>query len=180
MRKLFAFVASVACAFSAMATNYQGELTVTVNDETAVQGTEITVTKADGLYDLSIKNFKLVSGETVLPVGNIELKGCQGTDAYGITTIKFNSNVTVAPGDDPNVASEDWLGPMLGEVPIEMTAKLNDQVLSVNIDINLTLLQQIIQVGFVGNTPAPLEGDLTKDGVVNVSDVTALVNKVLE
>ena len=137
MRKIFAFVASVACAFSAMATNYQGELTVTVNDETAVQGTEITVTNADGLYDLSIKNFKLVSGELVLPVGNIELKGCQGTDAYGVTTIKFNNSVTIAPGDDPNVATEDWMGPMLGEVPIEMTAKLNDQVLSVNIDICL-------------------------------------------
>ena len=173
MRKFFAFVASVACVFSAMATNYQGELTVTVNDETAVQGTEITVTNTDGLYDLSIKNFKLVSGELVLPVGNIELKGCQGTDAYGITTIKFNNSVTIAPGDDPNVATDDWM-------PIEMTAKLNDQVLSVNIDINLALLEQIIKVSFVGNTPASLEGDLTKDGVVNVSDVTTLVNKVLE
>ena len=69
MRKFFAFVASVACAFSAMATNYQGELTVTVNDETAVQGTEITVTNADGLYDLSIKNFKTRVGRTRSPGG---------------------------------------------------------------------------------------------------------------
>ena len=180
MKKILAFFVAAACAVSAMATNYEGELTVAINEETTAMGTNITVDKTDAGYDLSIKNFKLVAGDQVLPVGNIELKGCQGTDAYGITTIKFNSSVTIAPGDDPNVATEDWMGPMLGEVPIEMTAKLNDQVLSVNIDINLALLEQIIKVSFVGNTPASLEGDLTKDGVVNVSDVTTLVNKVLE
>ena len=180
MKKILAFFVAAACAMSAMATNYEGELTVAINEETTAMGTNITVDKTGAGYDLSIKNFKLVAGDQVLPVGNIELKGCEGTDAYGITTIKFNNSVTIAPGDDPNVATEDWMGPMLGEVPIEMTAKLNDQVLSVNIDINLALLEQIIKVSFVGNTPAPLEGDLTKDGVVNVSDVTTLVNKVLK
>lgn len=180
MKKILAFFVAAACAVSAMATNYEGELTVAINEETTAMGTNITVDKTDAGYDLSIKNFKLVAGDQVLPVGNIELKGCQGTDAYGITTIKFNNSVTIAPGDDPNVATEDWMGPMLEEVPIEMTAKLNDQVLSVNIDINLALLDQIIKVSFVGNTPASLEGDLTKDGVINVSDVTALVNKLLE
>ena len=180
MRKLFAFVATVACAFSAMATNYQGELTVTVNDETAVQGTEITVTNADSLYDLSIKNFKLVSGELVLPVGNIELKGCQGTDAYGITTIKFNKKVTITAGDDPTIDADSWMGPMLGEVPIVMTAKLNDTVLSVNIDIDMQVLEQVIKVGFVGNAPAPAKGDINEDGLLNVGDVSALINMLLK
>lgn len=180
MRKFFAFVASVACAFSAMATNYQGELTVTVNDETAVQGTEITVTNADGLYDLSIKNFKLVAGDQVLPVGNIELKGCQGTDAYGITTIKFNKKVTITAGDDPTIDADSWMGPMLGEVPIVMTAKLNDTVLSVNIDIDMQVLEQVIKVGFVGNAPAPAKGDINEDGLLNVGDVSALINMLLK
>ena len=180
MRKFFAFVASVACAFSAMATNYQGELTVTVNDETAVQGTEITVTNADGLYDLSIKNFKLVAGDQVLPVGNIELKGCEGTDAYGITTIKFNKKVTITAGDDPAIDADSWMGPMLGEVPIVMTAKLNDTVLSVNIDIDMQVLEQVIKVGFVGNAPAPAKGDINEDGLLNVGDVSALINMLLK
>ena len=180
MRKFFAFVASVACAFSAMATNYQGELTVTVNDETAVQGTEITVTNADRLYDLSIKNFKLVAGDQVLPVGNIELKGCEGTDAYGITTIKFNKKVTITAGDDPTIDADSWMGPMLGEVPIVMTAKLNDTVLSVNIDIDMQVLEQVIKVGFVGNAPAPAKGDINEDGLLNVGDVSALINMLLK
>lgn len=180
MRKFFAFVASVACAFSAMATNYQGELTVTVNDETAVQGTEITVTNADGLYDLSIKNFKLVAGDQVLPVGNIELKGCEGTDAYGITTIKFNKKVTITAGDDPTIDADSWMGPMLGEVPIVMTAKLNDTVLSVNIDIDMQVLEQVIKVGFVGNAPVPAKGDINEDGLLNVGDVSALINMLLK
>ena len=180
MKKILAFFVAAACAVSAMATNYEGELFVAINGDTTAMGTNITVDKTDAGYDLSIKNFKLVAGDQVLPVGNIELKGCEGTDAYGITTIKFNKKVTITAGDDPTIDADSWMGPMLGEVPIVMTAKLNDTVLSVNIDINLTLLEQIIKVGFVGNTPASLEGDLTKDGVVNVSDVTTLVNKVLE
>lgn len=180
MKKIFAFVVAAACALSAFATEYQGELTVTVNKEANVMGSNITIEKNDSLYDLSIKNFKLTAGGESLPVGNIELKGCKGTDAFGITTIKYNANVTITAGDDPAYDTTDWLGPMLGEVPIVMTAKLNDTVLSVNIDIDMAALQQVINVGFVGSVPAGIKGDLNADGVVNVGDVTTLVNQMLE
>ena len=180
MKKIVAFFVATACAFASWATDYQGELTVTVDGDAASMGTNITVDKTADGYDLSIKNFKLSAGDVSLPVGNIELKGCQGTDAYGITTIKFNDNVLIVPGDDPTVAPEEWMGPMLGPVPIVMTTKLNDQVLSVNIDIDLQLLQQVINVGFVGNAPAQPSADINGDGVVNVSDVSALINIILE
>ncbi len=180
MKEILAFFVAAVCALSAMATNYDGELTVTVNGEAAVMGTNITVDKTNTGYDLSIKNFKLTSGDVTLPVGNIELKDCEGTDAYGITTIRYDKSVTITAGDDPNVGASEWMGPMLGEVPIKMTAKFNDQVLSVNIDINLELLKQVINVGFVGNAPQPAKGDINADGAVNASDVTALINQVLE
>lgn len=180
MKKILAFFVAAACAVSAMATNYEGELVVAINGDTTAMGTNITVDKTDAGYDLSIKNFKLVSGESVMPVGNIELKGCEGTDAYGITTIKFNKNVTISAGDDPTVESTGWMGPLLGEVPIAMTAKLNDTVLSVNIDIDMQVLQQVIKVGFVGNAPAPAKGDINEDGLLNVGDVSALINMLLK
>lgn len=180
MKKIFAFVAAAACALSAFATDYQGELTVTVNDVANVMGSNITIEKNDSLYDLSIKNFKLIADGESLPVGNIELKGCKGKDAFGITTIEYNKNVTITAGDDPAYSSSDWLGPMLGEVPIDMTAKLNDNVLCVSIDIDMKALQQVIEVDFVGSVPAGLKGDLNADGVVNVGDVTTLVNQMLQ
>lgn len=182
MKKILAFFVAAACAVSAMATNYEGELVVAINGDTTAMGTNITVDKTDAGYDLSIKNFKLVSGESVLPVGNIELKGCEGTDAYGITTIKFNKKVTISAGDDPTIDADSWMGPMLGEVPIVMTAKLNDTVLSVNIDIDIDMqvLQQVIKVGFVGNAPAPAKGDINEDGLLNVGDVSALINMLLK
>ena len=180
MKKILAFFVAAACAVSAMATNYVGELTVAINEENTAMGTNITVDKTDAGYDLSIKNFKLVAGDQVLPVGNIELKGCEGTDAYGITTIKFNKKVTITAGDDPTIDADSWMGPMLGEVPIVMTAKLNDTVLSVNIDIDMQVLEQVIKVGFVGNAPAPAKGDINEDGLLNVGDVSALINMLLK
>lgn len=180
MKKILAFFVAAVCAVSAMATNYDGELVVTINGDTTAMGTNITVDKTDAGYDLSIKNFKLVAGESVLPVGNIVLTGCEGTDAYGITTIKFNKKVTISAGDDPTIDADSWMGPMLGEVPIVMTAKLNDTVLSVNIDINMQVLEQVIKVGFVGNAPAPAKGDINEDGLLNVGDVSALINMLLK
>ncbi len=180
MKKILAFFVAAVCAVSAMATNYEGELVVAINEETTAMGTNITVDKTDAGYDLSIKNFKLVAGDQVLPVGNIELKGCEGTDAYGITTIKFNKKVTITAGDDPTIDADSWMGPMLGEVPIVMTAKLNDTVLSVNIDIDMQVLEQVIKVGFVGNAPAPAKGDINEDGLLNVGDVSALINMLLK
>lgn len=180
MKKILAFFVAAACAVSAMATNYEGELVVAINGDTTAMGTNITVDKTGAGYDLSIKNFKLVAGDQVLPVGNIELKGCEGTDAYGITTIKFNKKVTISAGDDPTIDADSWMGPMLGEVPIVMTAKLNDSVLSVNIDIDMQVLEQVIKVGFVGNAPAPAKGDINEDGLLNVGDVSALINMLLK
>ena len=39
MKKILAFFVAAACAVSAMATNYEGELTVAINEETTAMGT---------------------------------------------------------------------------------------------------------------------------------------------
>lgn len=181
MKKILAFFAAAVCAMAAMATNYDGQLTVTVNGDGSMMAANITVEKTAAGYDLYVKNFKLKAGDATMPVGTIELKGCEGSEAYGITTINYNKSVAIVAGDDPTVAQGDWIGPILGEVPIVMTAKLNDQVLSVNIDIDMkSTLGQVINVGFVGNAPLPAKGDINADGAVNATDVTSLINMVLE
>ena len=52
MKKILAFFVAAACAVSAMATNYEGELTVAINEETTAMGTNITVDKTGAGYDL--------------------------------------------------------------------------------------------------------------------------------
>ena len=46
MKKILAFFVAAACAVSAMAPNYEGELTVAINEQTTAMGTNITGEKA--------------------------------------------------------------------------------------------------------------------------------------
>ena len=73
-----------------------------------------------------------------------------------------------------------WLGPMLGAVPINLTANFVDDALDVNIGINMAALQQTIQVHFFGAAPTAARGDLNGDGAINTTDISTLVQMVLD
>ena len=110
-----------------------------------------------------------------MPVGNIEVTGVEGVDENGYTTILFNGPINITPGDDSAYGQSDWIGPMLGEVPIDLAARFIDTALSANIDINLAIMGQVISVNLFGVAPA-LEGDVNHDGEVNVSDVNRVID----
>lgn len=171
-------------SFGAMATDYKGQLAVTINEDEVMMESSITVEKVgEQTYDLVLKNFVMELAGTQMPVGNIELRNIEGTTAYGYTTLKVDQEVNITDGDLEGVAM--WMGPMLGPVPIKMTAKLNEQVLSVNIDIDLmSLLEQVIKVNFIGTDPEAagttgMKGDLNDDQIVDISDVNGVINLML-
>ena len=110
----------------------------------------------------------------MIGVGNIELNGLEAVEAYGIKTITVEQDIMITEGNDPEI--DQWIGPVISPIPLKLTARFNNQVLSVDIDINMVTLNQIIKVTFVGNTKP---GDVNSDGAVNVSDVTTLVNMIL-
>ena len=87
--------------------------------------------------------------------------------------------ITITDGDDPNYGEGEWLGPLLGEVPLDMTARFTDNALSANIDIELAALNQIIGVELFGVVPV-LEGDVNKDNEVNILDVDSIIKIILE
>ena len=68
---------------------------------------------------------------------------------------------------------------MLGEVPVDLTARFIDTALSANIDIALG--DMIIEVSVFGVAPAPetLKGDVNEDGNVNISDVNSVIGIIL-
>ncbi len=162
---------------AAWATNYTGQLNVTVNGNLTQMGTTIALDQNGDKYNFSLKNFKLVNGEQVIGVGNIELNDLEAAEAYGIKTITVEKDIMITEGDDPTI--DQWIGPVISPIPLKLVAKFNDQVLSVDIDINMVTLGQIIKVNFVGNTPSTPSGDVNGDGKINVSDVSALINIIL-
>lgn len=161
MKKLFTLVAAVACALAMTAAQYTGQLTVLVNGEGGQQEAQIMLEQnEDGTYTFSLKNFALKFGDNAVGVGNIILPNQEGFASYGYTNIMYVDNVNITPGDDPNI--ETWIGPDLGPVPLNLFGTFNDQVLSVNITIALTILPQNINVYFTGINPEAIGGDTSE------------------
>lgn len=130
-------------------TDYSDNLVVVINGEnTLPQETTINVSKmSDGSYTLSLNDFMLVAGEDMLPVGNIVLEGLTATEENETISFSTNQSILIQPGSTGS--AEDWFGPMLGEVPIEMTAKVSGGKMKCEIDIDMTeALGQVINVYF--------------------------------
>lgn len=150
MRKLSTLFCAVLMTLSAMATDYKGNLTVSINGEGSTQPATISIVENAGKYNLSILNFMLGEGESVLPVGNIVIENVTGAVTGNLTTLYVNKNITIQKGNVAGIADDAWLGPMLGEVPVKMSSSFNTNgFLGVNIDIDMvSTLGQVIKVSF--------------------------------
>ena len=178
MKKFYAFLAAACCTMALSATTYNCHIKVTVNDYvTEQEQVKVEVTENNGVYDLNLKNFALVVGGETMPVGNIAVSGVTGVDEYGYTTIIYNDNITITNGDDPQY--DIWYGPMLGPVPVKLVSRFTDTALSANLDIAMG--DMAINVAVFGVAPAEstLDGDVNKDGEVNIADVNSVIDIIL-
>ena len=141
MKKLLSTMLAAVTALTALATNYTGTLTVTINGTSANTESTINVEPNGDDYTLSINNFVLDG----LPIGNIVLTA-SATKVDEATILKANKNITITPGD-----GDGWVGPQLGEVPVNMTSIFKDGAMFTNIDIYFALLHQTINVRFESN-----------------------------
>lgn len=186
MKKLFTLFAAAFVSLTAMATDYTGKITVTINDNPVTQDATITIEKNEPLnedeevtYTLNIKNFKLADESTTIDVGNIIVENLKGYTINGVTTVVADQTITIAEGDDPDV--EMWFGPMLGNVPIIMASQFDDTNAKADIDIDMTeILEQFINVKFnTREEGSGIYGDVNGDGSVNAGDITAVYNIIL-
>lgn len=135
-------------SFAQTSKTYTDDLVVTINEvSTPAQKSNIDfVNHEDGTCDFILKNFCLGEGEEVIYVGNIELKSVTLETGDEYSTFDVQQVITIQPGDD---ASKEWLGPILGQVPIDMQGKINEEQLYCTIDIDMTsTLGQMIKVIF--------------------------------
>lgn len=177
MKRIFVFMAAVCCVMAMSATNYMCHLKVSVNGSVSEQDQVLVeVNQNNGAYDLNLKNFCLVAEGMALPVGNIAVSGVEGVDEYGFTTITIKQPINITAGDDPAYSEGEWLGPMLGEVPIDLTARFTSTAMDANIDIEMPGM--IIGVSIFGIAPM-LKGDVNNDNVVNIGDINAVIGIIL-
>ena len=119
-------------------TTYKELLLINVNGTvTNPQVTDIDVIdNGDGTINFALKNFILEQDGMKVGVGNIALEKLTtelGED--GMKHFSFDGNLAITAGD-PQV-SDMWIGPDLGEIPVVLRGKLNDEQLYVTIDVNM-------------------------------------------
>lgn len=133
----------------AKTTVYKNDLSVTLVDSyttTPPEENNISlISEPDNTKSLELKNFVL-GGDS--PIGNIKVTNLEETG----NTYTKSQEIEISKGDDPNYEDEDWMGPSLGIVNVNVTATVNgDQMIAqisiVNFpdvgDINVTFAPTI-------------------------------------
>lgn len=153
---------------------FNGGLTVTVNGSQAPeQPSSINIYKMhNDTYMMQLSNFIL--GEE--PIGNIVLTGLKANASkVGMNTFASKQKIQITEGTDETHAGE-WMGPSLGDVPVEFEGKMTDNRFFCNIDIDMSTMEQKINVVFgkdftVVNDQQAVTADEvgTKDVILNRS-----------
>ena len=170
-KTLLTFLFAVATVVAmAQATTYTDNLIVTIDGESAdPQETTIIVEQnADGTYKLALNNFVL-GGE--IQVGNIVLDNITTTESNGIKSFQTSQDIFITAGEGNE---EDWLGPMLGAIPVSLTGKMDAEKLFCNIDIDMSeSLGQVINVVFGDEkTVTSIENITVENGANVIYDLT--------
>lgn len=126
-------VALTAMFATAQTKTYTDALTVNLNGE-AIDPQETTInvkSNSDGTYCLSLNNFVLGG---MIKVGNIVLDNISATENAGIKNFATNQTIQITAGEG---SADDWMGPFLGDVPIDLKGEMTDGSLYCTIDINM-------------------------------------------
>ena len=151
--------------------SYEDKLVVTINGMSTEQRTAINVDeKVDGTYTLSLNNFMLANGDGVMPVGNIVLNNITTENVDGVHSFAANQEIVITEG---SVEADYWMASMLGNVPVNLTGKMNEYKLYCNIDIDMTAtLGQVINVTFGQEDLSGIVGIKTENGADVIYDLT--------
>lgn len=123
--------------------SYTDKLVVKVNtgentETTEIPSSTINISKnSDGTYNLSIKNFSLAPGTDL---GDVVADNLTGSTDGEYTTIKMSGV--------PVKLSNEMYATALGELKINLDAKFTADKLYALIDLNVTLLNQVVNVIF--------------------------------
>ena len=115
-----------------------------------------------------------------MPVGNIVLENIEATEENGIKSFAVERNIIITAGDENE---GDWLGPMLREVPVSLTGKMDAEKLYCTIDIDMSaMIGQTINVVFGDENSVTSISNIAVENAENVIyDITGRrVNEITE
>ena len=145
MKKFLSTLFLVITSVAAMARSYTDTYVVTMDGAIVKEATEtINMTESGpNTYTLEICN--LVLGTT--QIGNIVIPGIKTSEASPYyEEFSMDTTVTISKGDLGGL----WIGPSLGQVPVSVYGKINEEKLYVNID--MTVLGKSVNVTFGTDT----------------------------
>lgn len=148
MKKIFTLLAFATSALAVSAADYTDRIMVNVDGNVMEQTATISLTQTkDDSYTFTLKNFALIAETDTMYIGTIELNGVEGKTTGKTTTLYTSQSTKIKEGDIKGV--ELWMGTILPEVPIVMTAKETGGKLYAAINIDMTnSIGQKIQVVF--------------------------------
>lgn len=154
-KTLLSLALALLSSLSMSAKDYTKTLVVTVNGSTTTQTATISVDKNnDGTYNFNLKNFMLKAGEQTMDIGNITLNNLKAATSSKGDVVSTHRDITITKGDDPNVSQ--WMGPLLGTIPLDLKLLVNEEKLYTLIDIDIP--GQSIHVTFGDNYQLPNSG----------------------
>ena len=156
-KTLLSLALALLSSLSMSAKDYTDKLVVTVNGTATRQTATISVDKNnDGTYNFNLKNFKLKAEGQTMSIGNITLNNLKAAKSDKGDVVSTHQDITITKGDDPNV--DTWMGPMLGNIPLDLKLLVNDEKLYTLIGIDMKMLNQKILVTFGDNYQLPNSG----------------------
>ena len=157
-KTLLSLALALLSSLSMSANDYTETLVVTVNGTATRQTATISVDKNnDGTYNFNLKNFMLKIGDQSMGIGNITLNNLEAATSSKGDVVSTHQDIAITAGDDPNVSN--WMGPMLGTIPLDLKLLVNDKKLYTLIDIDMQqTLKQTIHVTFGDNYQLPNSG----------------------
>lgn len=135
MKQFFTCIFLFCVTIVAHAADYNVPIKIIVDGAISEQTAVVTVTETDGKCSLTLKNFMLITADSPMPVGNVELTDLQPTKDGDVTLLMASQIVTVTNGDP--AVSPFWLATMLPPVPVNLCAKIIGDKLNGYIDINI-------------------------------------------
>lgn len=150
MKRIFTYAALAIATLSASATDYTGQLKVNVDGMVLPEAeTTVTINKNENqTYALELNNLILTMGGAPAGIGNIVLNEVRAHEESGVTTLVINDNITITEGTTPGIPF--WIGPSLGNVPINMRGEIRGEQLYFIIDIEMenSIFGKLINVEF--------------------------------
>ena len=207
MKRVSLFLVTFLFALCAWAVDFNGIMVINTHTgqgdgQLVKENVLVTVTRnTNGTYKVTLHDFSIIYNGTVYDIGTLEydnLKGTKKSDGYTYVQGTKQLGVKDIQGYEDMIPAEyrQYLSSLGNKTfPVNFNGYFNTEMLVAHIDTEITLTTYIpdydmtvtvfhllMYIDYMGEyvEPQTLKGDVNGDGKVDVEDVNAVINIILE